>query len=151
MGERGEILGFYAIAKLKDGGHAFEFMSRFQVEAIRDASQGWQQAVKYKKESSHPWAVHFPEMGRKTVIRRLAKYLPLSIEFQTAAALDGMAEGGKDQHMDSMDGDFTLVPEDAPIVDQETGEITDKKTEEWQPTAEEKEQIRQRELAEGGK
>ena len=151
MGERGEILGFYAIAKLKDGGHAFEFMSRFQVEAIRDASQGWQQAVKYKKESSHPWAVHFPEMGRKTVIRRLAKYLPLSIEFQTAAALDGMAEGGKDQHMDSMDGDFTLVPEDAPIVDQETGEITDKKTEEWQPSAEEQEQIKQRELAEGGK
>ena len=42
LGERGEIIGFYAIAKLCDGGHAFEFMSRLQVERIRDGSQGWQ-------------------------------------------------------------------------------------------------------------
>src|SRR5260364_418273 len=57
-----------------------EVMSRRQVEAIRDASQGWKQAVRYKKQDSHPWQTHFIEMGRKTVIRRLAKYLPLSVE-----------------------------------------------------------------------
>ncbi len=127
LGERGEIIGFYAVAKLKDGGHCFEFMSAHQIEDIRAASQGYQQAVKYKKEGSHPWTVHFTEMGRKTVIRRLAKYLPLSIEFQTAAALDGMADGGKDQHLDTLDGDFSIIPEDAPYgagsVDEETGEV----------------------------
>jgi recombination protein RecT len=109
MGERGEIIGFYAIAKLKDGGHCFEFMSRLQVEDIRNGSQGWQQAVKYKKHEQHPWQAHFPEMGRKTVIRRLAKFLPLSIEFQTAAALDSMAEAGKDQALDTIDGEFTFI------------------------------------------
>src|SRR5260363_80114 len=44
----------------------------------------------------------------------LAKYLPLSVEFQTAAALDGLAEAGKDQHLDAVDGSVTLMPEDAP-------------------------------------
>lgn len=132
MGERGEVVGFYAIAKLKDGGHAFEFMSLRQVDEIMRASQS--------KGKYGPWKDHFTEMGRKTVIRRLAKYLPLSIEFQTAAALDGMAEGGKDQHMDSIDGDFMIMPDDAPNVDTETGE--------WTPSPEEQEEIRKRELAE---
>jgi recombination protein RecT len=155
MEERGEIIGFYAVAKLKDGGHAFEFMSHYQVEAIRDASQGWQQAVKFKKTDIHPWKAHFNEMGRKTVIRRLAKYLPLSIEFQTAAALDGMAEGGKDQHLDSIDGDFMIMPsegEDGAIeneaVDQETGEITEQKQSGWVPSPAEQMKIKEREMAE---
>lgn len=140
MGERGEVIGFYAVAKLKDGGHAFEFMTRYQVEQIRDGSQGWQQSVKFKKQASSPWQTHFVEMGRKTVVRRLAKFLPLSIEFQTAVAMDEMAETGRDQHVDAiLDGDYSLVGDDAPValeeleqsslfdegmaVNQETGEI----------------------------
>ncbi len=124
MGERGEVIGFYAVAKLKDGGHCFEFMSSRQIEKIRDGSHGYQQAVRFKNEDDHPWTKHFVEMGRKTVIRRLAKFLPLSIEFQTAAVLDSMAEAGMDQHIDSVDGDFCLAADDAPQgVDHETGEI----------------------------
>ena len=66
-------------------------------------------------------------MGRKTSIRRLAKYLPLSIEFQTASALDGMADAGKDQHLDAIDGEFFVAQSDDDpenSFDQETGEIT---------------------------
>lgn len=158
LGERGDILGFYAVAKLKDGGHCFEFMSMRQVQEIMAATQS--------KGKYGPWKDNFTEMGRKTVIRRLAKYLPLSIEFQTAAALDGMAEGGKDQHLDTLDGDFAIVPEDAPYapaVDPETGEITDpddaqlRQIEQqgagqhsggFQPTAEEIAEIQAREMAE---
>lgn len=109
MGDRGEVIGFYAVAKLKDGGHCFEFMSRHEIERIMKATQS---GGKYG-----PWKDHFTEMGRKTVIRRLAKYLPLSIEFQTAAALDGMAETGKDQHLEAFDGDFAIVGDDAPVDD----------------------------------
>jgi recombination protein RecT len=127
MGDRGRVIGFYAVAKLKDGGYSFEFMSTRQVEEIRENSQGFQQAKRYNKEASHPWTVHFVEMGRKTVIRRLAKYLPLSIEFQSAVALDEMATKGKDQQLDTIDGEFLVVPEaDAAPggeVDPETGEI----------------------------
>jgi len=118
MEERGDVVGFYAVAKLKDGGHSFEFMS---VHQVREIMAGTQSKGKYG-----PWKDNFVEMGRKTVIRRLAKYLPLSIEFQTAVALDNQAEAGKDQRLDTIDGDFMVVPdEDAPMgdVDQETGEI----------------------------
>lgn len=106
--DRGKVIGFYAVAKLKDGGYSFEFMSLQQVHEIMRASQS--------KGNYGPWKDNFVEMGRKTVIRRLAKYLPLSIEFQTAAALDGMAEAGKDQNIEStiIDGEFTVMPEDAP-------------------------------------
>lgn len=174
MGERGEVIGFYAVAKLKDGGHCCEFMSTLQVERIRDGSQGYQRAVesarKYnKKEISHPWTQHFVEMGRKTVIRRLAKFLPLSIEFQSAVALDGMAAEGRDQKLDTIDGDFMVLPQDddAPTVDPDSGEITSgapapapeaapaaapaaaaAPAQDWQPSDEELEQIRRRELAE---
>ena len=130
LDDRGDVMGFYAVAKLRDGGHAFEFMSLRQILEIRDASQGYRQAVKFGKQDSHPWSANFIEMGRKTVIRRLAKYLPLSIEFQTAAALDGMAEGGKDQHLDAFDGEFSIISNDdhqaiehGESVDTETGEI----------------------------
>lgn len=164
MAERGEVIGFYAIAKLKDGGHAFEFMSRFQVEEIKAASE------RKNKRDSAVWKDYFVEMGRKTVIRRLAKYLPLSIEFQTAAALDGMADAGKDQNLDAIDGDCSIIPDDVPeAFDMETGEVVETKTpkekqisedkpdikpEEIQsrktsvPTDEEKEAIRRREIAE---
>ncbi|WP_240933081.1 recombinase RecT [Diaphorobacter sp. HDW4B] len=125
MGERGEVIGFYAVAKLKDGGHCFEFMSRLQVERIQAASDA------KNRFPSKVWKEHFIEMGRKTVIRRLAKYLPLSIEFQTAAALDSMAESGRDQNLETntIDGEFTIVPDEAAFhageqqPDQETGEI----------------------------
>lgn len=117
MEDRGAVVGFYAVAKLKDGGHCFEFMSKYQVEQIMRDSQS--------KGKYGPWLDHFVEMGRKTVIRRLAKYLPLSVEFATAAALDGMAEGGQDQHVDNFTGGFTEFTEQPPIdVDQTTGEIT---------------------------
>ncbi|GLR26539.1 recombinase RecT [Limnobacter litoralis] len=113
MQDRGGVLGFYAVAKLKDGGHCFEFMSLEQVNEIMLASQS--------KGKYGPWKDNFIEMGRKTVIRRLAKYLPLSIEFQTAAALDGMADGGKDQRLDeAFEGDYNIIPEDQPAIENES-------------------------------
>ena len=122
LGERGDLIGFYAVAKLKDGGYSFEFMSVHQVQAIQAAADA------KNKYPSKVWQQHFIEMGRKTVIRRMAKYLPLSIEFQTAVALDHQAEGGRDQKLDTIDGEFMLVQDDdAPhggAADAETGEIS---------------------------
>lgn len=162
MGERGELIGFYAIAKLKDGGHCFEFMSVHQVREIMKATQS--------KGAYGPWKDHFAEMGRKTVIRRLAKYLPLSIEFQTAVALDNHAETGKDQRLDTFDAEFSVVPDDeaqAYGADPETGEIQEPAPQQqqtppaivatgkppafapaWEPSPKEMEAIAAREMAE---
>lgn len=109
--DRGVIRGFYAVAKLKDGGTAFEFMSDHQVKEIMSASQS--------KGKYGPWKDHYTEMGRKTVIRRLAKYLPLSIEFQTAAVLDGQAAAGQDQRLDdvAIEGDFAVAGDEPLLAD----------------------------------
>jgi len=131
MGERGEVIAFYAVAKLVGGGYAFEVMSRADVEAIRNESQGWKTAVRFKKEASSPWGAHFVEMGRKTVLRRLFKFLPVSIELATAATLDGKAAVGETQGAfeDVLQGEYTVAPDDGQPgddtgIDTTTGEIT---------------------------
>ncbi len=129
MDDRGRVIAFYAVAKLKDGGHAFEVMSRAQVEKIRDESQNYKFA---RDKSSTVWGQHFVEMGRKTVLRRLFKYLPVSIEMATAAALDDLNARGVSQELDinTIDGEFTVIPTgdedeagDGQSVDPETGEV----------------------------
>lgn len=129
LGERGSVIAFYAVAKLKDGGHAFEVMSRGQIEEIRDASQNYKFA---RDKSTTVWGQHFVEMGRKTVLRRLFKYLPVSIELATASALDDLSARGVSQGLDArtIDGDFIVLPDadedDSQVsVDPDTGEILD--------------------------
>lgn len=133
MGERGEIIGFYAIAKLKDGGYCFEFMSRLQIDRVRDTKSAgaykeeWVSGKKTGKRipANHPWWTDYVEMGRKTVIRRLAKYLPLSVEFQTAVVLDNLAEAGKDQHLERIEGDFFVIDNEAGETPQGANEPED--------------------------
>lgn len=79
----GDMTYVYAVAKLKGGGHQFEVMSREQV-------------MKFAKNSG-PWKTHLDEMARKTVIRRLFKYLPVSIEIAQAIELDNSVEEGQSQ------------------------------------------------------
>lgn len=119
IGERGNVIAFYAVAKLVGGGYAFEVMSRADVEAIRNESQGWKTAVRFKKEASSPWGAHFVEMGRKTVLRRLFKFLPVSIELSTAAALDDKATVGETQGAfeDVLQGEYTVSADDTPTDD----------------------------------
>lgn len=130
MGERGNVIAFYAVAKLVGGGYAFEVMSRADVEAIRNESQGWKTAVRFKKEAQSPWGAHFVEMGRKTVLRRLFKFLPVSIELATAATLDGKAAVGETQGAfeDVLQGEYTVAADEGASddtgIDTSTGEIT---------------------------
>lgn len=80
--ERGEPRLVYAMAELKDGGIVHEVMSVADINRIRDRSDAWKAFVK-KKISSTPWATDWDEMARKTVFRRLSKYLPSSNEKST--------------------------------------------------------------------
>lgn len=69
------VLAVYAVAKLKGGEVQFDVMTRAQVEAIRARS---------KSKDDGPWKTDWVEMGKKTVLRRLFKMLPVSIEMKTA-------------------------------------------------------------------
>ncbi len=61
----------YAIAWLSQEDYQFEVMTRKQIDKIRERS---------KSKNNGPWVTDFAEMCRKTLIRRLIKYLPISSE-----------------------------------------------------------------------
>jgi recombination protein RecT len=83
--QRGEPRLVYAMAELKDGGIVHEVMSVADINAIRDRSDAWK-AYQKEKIKSTPWATDWSEMARKTVFRRLSKYLPSSNERMLQAA-----------------------------------------------------------------
>lgn len=112
VGDKGELTHAYAVANLKDGGVQFEVMDRVELEEVRDGSKGYQTARKYNK-SDTPWISSFDEMCRKTVIRRLFKYLPVSVEVTKAANLDEHADRGQRQESDI---DHLLLPAEAPAA-----------------------------------
>ena len=91
-GDRGEITHFYAYAKFKDGGHHFDVMSRGEVDAVRDRSESYQAYMAGKAEDS-AWVNGYAEMGKETVLRRIAEHLPLAV--RKAAALADLHEAGR--------------------------------------------------------
>jgi len=110
--DRGEITHVYALAWFKRGGPPyFEVMLRREVDAIRDRSQGWQ-AYKAAKIKENPWHTDYPQMARKTGIRRISNYLPLDV--QKAIALSDAHDLGRHGHIDAQ-GD--LVIEQLPAID----------------------------------
>jgi recombination protein RecT len=112
--DRGEIVAVYAVAKLQGGGVQFEVMSRADVERVRDNSQGYKTALKFAKPGqppNTPWHEHFEPMALKTVTRRLFKWLPVSVEIQSAIANDERVDAGIPQENPlTIDGDFTEIP-----------------------------------------
>lgn len=90
--DAGDVVAFYAVASLKDGGVQFSWMWREDVDKVmKDSPSGGK---------GGPWASHYEEMGLKTVLRRLCKLLPSSTEMQRAIGLDEMAEAGIQQRLD---------------------------------------------------
>ncbi len=123
MKDRGAVIGFYAVAKLVGGGHSFEFMSTDEVNHIRDKAAEKNRAKKDNQGRpiiTGPWADNYVEMGRKTVLRRLFKYLPISIEsLAFANAIDGNAVAAPAPLED------VAFDMEQSSVDQDTGEIMD--------------------------
>jgi recombination protein RecT len=100
-GDAGDPILVYAIARLKDGGRQVEVMTRAEVERIRSRSRAG---------SSGPWVTDWSEMARKTVVRRLCKYLPLSPELADALVADEKVEGS---------ASVELVPVEEPVGEEE--------------------------------
>lgn len=73
--DRGKMTGVYAVAILQDGNKQIEVMSIEDVVDIRNTSESYK-AFEKGKSSSCIWDDYFDEMSRKTVIKRLCKYLP---------------------------------------------------------------------------
>ena len=72
---RGDPYAAYAIVKMKDGAEKCEVMTREEIEKVRQRS---------KAAEDGPWVTDWIEMAKKTVFRRLSKWIPLSPEQKDA-------------------------------------------------------------------
>ena len=118
--ERGEIKGFYAVAILKDGAKAFEYMTKDEVIKHEE---------KYRKGSykNDVWNKNFEEMAQKTVVKKLLKWLPVSVEFLEMAAKDEKTFKVADER--TGETEEIIVLDDGMVVNEETGEVVEEKYE----------------------
>lgn len=79
-----EIVGVYALATLSNGQVLHEYMSLSEVELIKDRSRAG---------NSGPWVTDFEAMAKKTVMKRMMKWLDLNPEFSRAIEFDNRGEG----------------------------------------------------------
>lgn len=111
---RGPIEYYYAYANMKNGGFAFQVMHISEIEKIRDT---YSMGHRFDSKNSI-WVKHFTEMALKTVIKRLIKYLPISVETQSAVANDETIR--KD-----ITSDVIISESDYEIIDAKEGETNE--------------------------
>lgn len=145
LGKRGAPVGVYATYHTKTGGYGMDVMSWDEVmEFARKKSKAF---------SSGPWKTDPEEMAKKTIVKRLLKYAPISADFIRAANTDETVKDfdpTRQQASDLLDemGTVTIdteasepqaetpkpqpdakaktpaaAKEETPLVDQETGEV----------------------------
>jgi recombination protein RecT len=99
----------YAVIVYKDGGKDFDVMTKAEVERIRKRS---------KAAKDGPWVTDYPEMAKKTVLRRLCKTAPMSVEYQQAVGNDEQARTSTA----IADIDLSVPVDDTEAID---GEVVD--------------------------
>jgi len=130
--DRGQIIGYYAVVKFKNGEFDFEPMSVEQVRAIRDRTEAYKAFIE-KKISTTPWATDEPEMGKKTCLRRIIKRCQQSPELAAALRFEDQADGYGNFHNGSQprsigtrDSTPSNIPTVPPVPVQETAQIESK-------------------------
>jgi recombination protein RecT len=86
--KRGNVFAAYATVRFKDGTEKTEVMSRDEIEAIQKRS---------KAGSAGPWITDWNEMAKKTVFRRLSKWITLSPEYHDILERDFDSFSGLNQ------------------------------------------------------
>ncbi len=79
FGDRGDMVGAYALAKTKDGSIYVETMRKDDIDKVRAVSRA---------KNNGPWVTWYEEMAKKTVMRRLSKRLPMSTDLDTVIRRD---------------------------------------------------------------
>ena len=91
---RGEVIGYYVVAKMKGGSYVYKFMP---VEDIIEHAKKF--ADSYGSTYS-PWTNNFEDMALKTVLKKMRKWLPLSTELSRAFAADETIKHATDIEID---------------------------------------------------
>lgn len=104
----------YAVARLTGGGVQFDVLSRAEIDAVRRRS---------KAGASGPWSTDYVPMALKTVVRRLFKWLPVSIEIARAVGLDEAGEAGIRQESELMVPAEATVNTEVTVIESSEDEV----------------------------
>lgn len=114
---RGEVVGFYSVAILKDGTRAFEYMTKDEIIKHEEKYR----KGKYKNDI---WNKNFEEMAMKTVTKKMLKWLPISVEM-----IENLR---KDEQSFKLEKNNVVVEDenlfDGTFINEETGEIKEEIT-----------------------
>lgn len=108
--DRGEVILYYAVFKLTNGGVGFEVMSKEDVEAFAKK--------KSKTYGTGPWQSDFDAMAKKTLVKRLLKFAPLKSDFVRAVTADETIKSGISENMAGL-------PDETVTIDAETTSPTE--------------------------
>ena len=112
--DRGKVIGYYAIFHLQNGGYGFAYMS---IEDVEKHAAQYSQAV--KKGWTSPWKTDFDAMAKKTVLKKVLKYAPLSVEMARNVAAD---ETVKNEIAEDMSEVLDITPEYIDVEQEEVQE-----------------------------
>lgn len=117
--ERGEVVAYYCLVELSNGGEQFKVMSKKEIEKHRD---------KFSKaynpnDKENIWNKNFDAMALKTCVIQALKLCPISIE-----AMDAVIREEKEDIKDEITVDYTVTDAE-PETTVETSEIEVKQEE----------------------
>lgn len=116
-GDRGPVIGYYAIVTMNDGVSLYEYATKENI--IKHAQQF------SKSFNNGPWQTAFDSMAEKTMIRDVVYRSPLSVDLKAKLSHEGVISGARDENNrlipvvaaqgDVLDGEYT--------VETKTGEV----------------------------
>ncbi len=123
---RGDPVGYYAVARLKTGAYNFAYMS------VADAQKHMRRYSRADQSGKYGvWSDNFDEMALKTCIKKALKLMPKSVEIVSAFEMD---EAVKRPPTIEAAMDITSIPslfasddEDVPQVEQEASPKVERK------------------------
>lgn len=122
-GNRGKAVAYYAFYKTKSGDYSFEVAYKDEVDAFaRKYSQS------YAKGYSTPWKTNFDEMAKKTLLKQVLKYAPMSTEVASQIQTDSTIKHYDPKAADDVMKDLSLVHDETEYIDVEYEESLESKT-----------------------
>lgn len=97
--DRGDPICYYAVASFVQGGHVAVVLSPEDVNRTRDRSPS-------ARGKSSPWHSDYDAMAKKTCIRQLSKFLPMSTGLARALSVDGSVRTSISDTVDEVAGEW---------------------------------------------
>lgn len=122
-GDRGDVVGYYAVVKFLPDGHSFYYLTKAEAELYRDR---YAMAKKGDGSVVGPWKSEFDAMAMKTCVRQLSKFMPKGTDLAIALSVDDTVRVDLDPHTPaehvSTHPDREAAPETLTLADDQVTE-----------------------------